>query len=299
MSSSSWSSDSLDFSSYLPSVEKNNCCPQDLSLYGYSLKNFYLMPATTNFALIVEAMTKIVEENKEMYHKSTSFSGSPYNSLGLPYMELLITSPESNGTYYVYSSTNGDNYSFTTDSSKLEYDAETTIPNPFRFYMWNSTIFNLAVEPTEQFPTEKTFKFKNALSSDIVQTMELKASTIPGTGEAYTVSTVNRNTIYIYYPSSVLYCLIDTVQRKIYVMQTGNNQKTGLHPLTPENMIFTQQLLTDLPEGFIFTCTQIGNNDTVLVVSSPSSPAQLIQDSLGNSYQLAVPQYAKVLYDGL
>lgn len=277
---------------------KEKCCPQELTLYGYSLENFYLMPPTTNVKLIAEAMAKIAKENKELYQKETTFSGAPYNSLGLPYMELLI--PAGEGLYYVYSSTNADSYFFTTDSSKLQIDNDQILQNPFRFYMWNTTIFNLAVETTDEFPSEKTFKFKNALDSNIVQRMELKASTVVGSGDPYTVSTVNRNTIYVYYPSSILYCLIDTNTKQIYVMQTGNNQKTGLHPLTPENMIFTQQLLGDsLPEGFIFTSTQLGNNDTVLVVSSPLSPAQLIQDSLGNSYQLALPEYAKVLYDAL
>lgn len=268
---------------------------RDETILGYPIQNFWLMPKETDYDLIIEAMFKIAIENQSLNGISTSFSGSPIECLGLPYMELLI--PDNTGLYYVYSSTNADSYLFTTDSSNLEIENTNIVPNPFRFYMWNSTIFNLAVQPTDEFPAEKTFKFVNG---NYKQKMELKATTTIGSGEPYSTSTVNRNTIYIYYPNSILYCIIDTNQNKIYVMQTGNNQKTGLNPLTPENMIFTQQLIKgSLPEGLIFTCTQLGPTDTVLVVSSPESPATLMQDSLGNSYQLATPEYAKILYDSL
>ena len=271
-----------------------NCEKSYGEYFGYPVVNFYLMPKGTNVNLIIKAMNKIVSENG----LNTSFTGSPIECTGLPYMELLI--PDGTGVYYVYSSTNADSYLFTTDASNLKIDNPYIITNPFRFYMWNATIFNLAVQPTNEFPSQKEFQYKNALNSTTVQKMELKATTVPNQAGAYTTSTVVRNTIYIYYPNSVLYSIVDTNTRKIYVMQTGNNQQTGTTPLTPENMIYTQQLIANsLPAGFVFLCNQLRINDTVLVVASPNSPAVLMQDSLGNSYQLADPEFASILYQSI
>lgn len=264
---------------------------------GYPIANFALMPPGTDIKLIAEGMLQIATENKKINNiDNTSFSGSPSNCVGLPYMELLIPDGTT-GTYYVYSATNGNGYLYSTDANNLAINNPRIITNPYRFYMWNTIIFNLAVTPTEKFPEMKEFTYTNG-DRTMVQKMELKATVVPNESGAYSISTVTRNTIYVYYPSSVLYALVDTTSGAIYVMQTGNNQNTGTTPLTPENMIYTQQLISStLPSGMVFLAAQLTDNQTVCIVSSPNSPATLIQDSLGNSYQLADKYYAKCLYD--
>lgn len=265
------------------------------NIYGYDTLNFKLMPPNTNKRLIIEAMSSIVRENRAN-HITTSFSGSPENSLGLPYMELLIPDPAKQ-YYCVYSATNPSGNLFTTDPSLLKIENEETLQNGFRFYMWNATIFDLSVQPTKVFPNQKNFSFKNC-GPNMVQKMILKAETIPNTAGPYIESRVIRNTIYIYYPSSFVYCLVDTNTWQIFVMQAGNNQLTGTTPLTPENMMYNQQLIASgLPTGFLFLSCQLTNDQTVLVVSSPRNPATLMQDAMGNTYQLADPYYGKVLYD--
>lgn len=247
--------------------------------------------------MIIEAIDLIVLENKTKGIESTSFAASPSNCVDLPYMELLYPDPKTKD-YYVYSATNPDGYMFTTDANNLDIKNSNVLTNPYRFYIWNSTIFNLAVETTEEFPKWKYIPYKNSKKS-IVQKMELKATTNLNLN-AYTPFTVVRNTIYVYYPSSFLYCLIDTQTDQIYVMQTGNNGSTGSTPLTSENMIYTQQLIAStLPDNMIFLFCQLLDKQTVLVVASPNKPATLIQDSLGNSYQLADRYFAKSLYGSL
>lgn len=264
---------------------------------GYPISKFALMPPGTNVKLVAEAMVQIASENKEINGiDDTSFSGGPSDCVGLPYMELLI--PDSTtGNYYVYSATNPDGYLFSTDANNLVTNNPEILTNPYRFYMWNTTIFNLAVQPTEQFPSEKEFPYTNG-DKTMVQKMFLKATTVPNQNGAYTTSTIIRNTIYVYYPSSILYALVDNKAGDIYVMQSGNNQNTGTTPLTPENMIYTQQLIAStLPAGMVFLAVQLLDDQTVCIVSSPKKPAVLMQDSLGNSYQLADKYYAKSLYD--
>ena len=260
------------------------------TIYGYPIYNFYLMPRNTNINLIIKAMSEIYTESDS----DITFSGSSENCYGLPYMELII--PNSSGTYYVYSTTNTDNYLFTTDSSKLVLENKNIETNSFRFYMWNNTIFNLSVTPTEEFPITKTFSFKN-VNNNIVQTMELKATVTPTNNQSnsYTISTVKRNTIYIYYPSTIIYCLVDSINKKIYVMQSGNNQKSSNNKLTPENMVNIETSL-NLPEGYLFLTCQIPNNETLVVLSTPKKPAEIIEDDLGNTYQLADKNYSKFLY---
>lgn len=269
----------------------------DSDYYGYPVVNFSLMPPGTDRKLIMEAMNLIILENKKN-GVSTSFSGAPSNCVGLPYMELLF--PDGNtGNYYVYSVTNGSGNLFTTDANNLVIKNPGIITNSYRFYMWNTTIFDLAIEPTNEFPKEKYIPYNDSKKS-IVQKMEMKATTVPNKNGAYTPSTVVRNTIYVYYPSSILYCLVDTQTGDIYVMQAGNNQNTGTTPLTPENMIYTQQLIADtIPDNMVFLSCQLINSQTVLVVSSPNNPATLMEDSLGNSYQLADKYFAKSLYENL
>jgi hypothetical protein len=277
--------------------------PSSRDLFGYPIANFALMQKGTDIRLIIQAMVAIVKENWTINHKTTSFNGSASNCVGFPYMELLypdFAGGDNDGqgyTYYVYSATNHDGYPFTTDASNLVIKGKGVSLNPFRFYMWNTTIFNLAVEPTDEFPSEKYIPFTNG-ARGYNQKFDLKATVIPNQNGAYTTSTVKRNTIYVYEPSTVLYCLVDTNNKLIYVMQTGNNQSTGTTPLTPENMIYNQTLIADsLPQGLLFLCAQLTNTQTVLIVSSPARDATLMQDSIGNSYQLADPHYAKVLYD--
>lgn len=261
--------------------------------FGYPIVNFSLMPPGTNIELIKEAMMQIVRQNKVINDVSTTFNSGAINCLGLPYMEILI--PDSDGQYYVYSSTNVNNYLFCTDGESLDVNEPNAIVNDKRFYMWNTTIFNNAIEPSGRFTSQKEFKFAN---STLTQIMDLKAKVTPSSGGAYTTSTIVRNTIYVYYPNSFLYMLVDMKKREIYVMQSGNNENTGTTPLTPENMIYTQQLIKDsLPEDFAFVTTQLNNKTTVCVVASPNNPAVLMTDSLGNSYQLADRYYASALYE--
>lgn len=264
-------------------------------IYGYPISNLALMPPGTDILLILKAMSKIVKENKCINGiENTKFTGTQLYSSGIPYMELLI--PDSNSEdFYVYSTTNNKGYMFTNDASLIEKRNPRAIENSFRFYMWDTTIFNLAVNPTDDFPEKKFFKYKNGNGLP-VQEMFLKAKTIAAQEEPYTTKEIIRNTIYIYYPNSAIYCLVDTINNRIYAMQTGNNQKTGTTPLTPENIMYTQQLIT-LPPGFLFLCTQLSGSETVLCVSSPGSPAVLMQDTIGNSYQLTDPFFAKPLYD--
>lgn len=263
---------------------------------GYPISKFASMPPATDIKMIAKAMLKISNENKEINGINyTSFGGSSINLIDVPYMELLIPD-DSNEKYYVYSSTNGDGRLFTTNSNELVIEDSRIFQNPFRFYVLNSIIFNLSVETTEQFPETKEFSFKNGT---VKQQMELRAATVPSQDGAYVPTTISRNTIYVYYPGTTVYTLVDTKTSNIYVMQTGNNQKVT-NPLTYNNMINIQLTLSDtLPEGMLFLSSQIPDDQTVCVVSSPKYPAVLMQDVLGNSYQLADKEYAKCLYDSL
>jgi len=254
--------------------------------YGFDTKNFYLMPPNTNKTMIMQALNDIVVENPNV-----SFNSSAVNCYNLPYIEFLY--PENDGYYYVYSSSNGYGYLYTTNNTYLVYDDNIKV-NPFRFYMWGFSVFNLEIEPTINYPIEKNIKFKT--KNNFYQKMFLKAKTsIDNNTFPYVETIVYRETVYVYYPSYMIYCLVDVKMEKIYIMQSGNNQLTKETPLTYSNMIFNLNYL-NLPPNFLFLTVQLNNTQTICVVSTLNEPAILIQDNMYNTYQFTNKKYSEFLY---
>jgi hypothetical protein len=215
---------------------------------------------------------------------TTEFVISNIDSQSSPYIELIYPDYITQ-TNYVYTSTNTDNYFFTTLGDKLIVPESDVYKNEKRFYVWNFTIKSPNVVYTDKYPEYKCIPLKNAVNVNQIQ--KLVATTPIVSTLTYQETIVNRSTIYIYRSGTLVFFLIDTINKKIYAMQTATS---SIDP----NIIFEQlyvlnEKLINLPSGWIYTYTQIANGSCLLVYATPNN-------ELGNSYQYVYPEYNEFIY---
>lgn len=245
-------------------------------------------------------MKLIVSENNY-----TCFHNSNLYSIGEPYMEIFFQDHTYN-FQYIYSTSNSINSLSTItrdqiNSSSLPNDV---LYNDDRFYMWDTTILSSVSQENDEY---KSTIYVSIVNSDVKQRLDLKAKISVGNQPIYTDISVIRNTIYVYYPSTVIYSLVDSINKKIYVMQSGTNQvlfpysgnqRILSHPLTYNNMASITKYLK-LPVGMSFMMVKISDNSTLIVYSSSKNNAIIMQDNLRNTYQYVEERYGRFLYDQL
>lgn len=239
---------------------------------------------------ILNLMKQTIIENNSL-GLTTNFNISNIDSQSLPYIELLYPDYKTQ-TYYVYSSTNTDNYFYTVLGNELVVQESDVYKNEKRFYVWNYTIKSPNVVYTNEYPQYKYIPFKNA--NNVYQIQDLIATTPIISTATYQETTVERNTIYVYRSGTLAFFLIDTINKKIYAMQTAT---TATDPnITFEQLYLLNEKLLNVPSGWIYTYTQIADGSCLLVYATPNNPAYLVQDELGNSYQYVYPKYNEFIY---
>lgn len=215
------------------------------------------------------------------------------------YFELLI--PDSvNGIYYDYVSVSNEQTTISTSDLYLE-DIEGVMVNDKRFNMFDMNVVAVQeFENTEEFPLYKYINFANP--NDKTKKMDvkvklLKLTTLVVESEDYYVEKqVDRTSLFIYFPYTCVYLLIDSINKKIYCMQslTNNGDKEDV---TPDNIIYLGNKLT-LPEGWLFTICNL--SDKCLMLSSNiDHRAKVVNDSYGNSYQYVRNEEALFLYESV
>jgi len=207
------------------------------------------------------------------------------------YLELLIPSniPNNVNVYNNFSLKNEINTVVGTDLYII--DPNISI-NDKRVWVMDRQI-QLTTEPPSGIPSYISVPFNN--NKYLTTKLKWTATTTNSSGIPYNEIPVQRKTIFVYYPSTTIFLLVNhniNGQIKIYVMQSINNQND-----LNINILNAQYLSTKLilPSGWIFSTMNL-DKDTYLKVIS-TDVAFLVSDSLGNSYQYLEPKYCSWIYE--
>lgn len=240
----------------------------------------------------------------------------------------LLYQEASTGTYYDYVSTDDSVQSINADNYKwnvLEPGISAIIRNDKRFFTINQTYaLDEKIAKLPYFPAIKYVPliYTNGDEVGISSPLKLVTTLTSLSSTKYTESVINRTSAFVYEPNNVMFLLIDTINKKIYVMQTWtNNTPTTLTPppnffyVSPANIIdpntnffYFTSLLTDeavvgqanlLPPGWVFTQCSLNSQSMVLLMTNPEKGwfAKVISDGLGSNYQYIREEEAPFLYD--
>lgn len=260
--------------------------------YGFDLTTFNCMPKNVDRVKIMSSLLEIVEDDTSNNLK-VDFSTSNYFMLNSPYIELLYFDIKTN-QFYVYSTNTGEFNLITSNGKNIILTDSNVIVNGSRKYMWDAAIKSSTITTTEEFPLIKNFSYINDFTGTQLK-MKLIAKVTSTIADAYETNSISRSNNYIWYPGSMIYCLVDGNTNSIYIMQSVNNTNTNLN-LSSFNCEIISDELT-LPKNWQFLYVKIPDNETVVVVSTSLSPVKLITDSMGNSYQYVNKEYNEFLYD--
>jgi hypothetical protein len=211
-------------------------------------------------------------------------NGSIRNNI---YMELFY--PSKNPiVYYVYSTYSLKNQISTVVASDLDIPNYIII-NDKRIWVMDRIII-FPEELPEGIISVISFPFKN--NNNINCNLRYAATLFVINQDLYSEVKVNRNSMFIYYPETTVFMLINKSNlTKIYIMfALSNTIDTNLNT-------FNAQYLNsklDLPEGWLFTTMTLDNNTYLKVVAKDF--ATVIKDNLNNTYQYLEPKYAPWLY---
>jgi len=251
------------------------------------------MPQNVDRRKIMQTLNTIVNDDTKN-NISVDFTVGNFKNKNTQYMELLYPDPKTNN-FYVYSPTNSEGLLFTSLLSNLDLTNENVLENGLRVYMWDTAIISESVVPTEEFEKTKYVPYNNDINN-IKCALDLKATVSMDTPPNYEVMNITRSNNYIWYPGTIVYCLVDGNSNSIYAMQSLNNTNTGSTPLSAYNAEYVSKLI-ELPTGWKFLCCQLSNEQTLVIYSSSKKTANLVIDSLSNSYQYVDPEYNEFLYN--
>ena len=228
----------------------------------------------------------------------------------MPYWEILYPDYYTQ-TYYDYVST--ENSIQTTIGSDLYLEEEGEIVlNDKRLYMTDmSIIFHEDEENSEQFPLYKYLQYRNpnyvpySVNTTDSKTLDLyvqlkKMTTLSmlQSSELYTEKQVDRTSVFIFYPKTTVYLLINTINKKIYCMQTMTNQTKEGTTINETNLIYLKHKL-NLPNGWMYSLCMMDKDTYLILVSDKNHRAKVINDDFNNSYQYIRPEEAPFLYKGI
>lgn len=235
----------------------------------------------------------IIYENAVLGIK-TDFNevSDPYNR---PYIELLY--PDiSNRQYVTYVSTNNENYLYSVLGDDIEYDDPNVNVENERCFIVNKYIVvrpTLNVDP-EIFPETKYLKIKD---TEMYQVMSIGV-TVPFVippAQAYQTTMINRSFIHIYYSGTIVYLLVDTIGKKIYIMQSYTLEIDK--NLNPTSLYILKKKLVSMPPGFTYMVLTVKPESCLVAAGTITSyPSYLMRDELGNSYNYLYPDLNPNLY---
>lgn len=230
---------------------------------------------------------------------------------GSPYLELLILT--NTDVVNVYNNFGIKNELNTMVGGDLDINDPKIIINDKRVWVMDRQIV-LIPDPPINTPSYITVPFKK--NKCLTTKLKWVATVTKVSGaKPYNEITVNRKSIFVYYPLRTLFLLVNNTcnnsskiecltnvlftnktcnnlsQIKIYVMQSINNQ------IDPNiNLLNAQYLSTKLtlPPGWIFSTINLDTDTYLKVVST--NKAYVLGDSLGNTYQYLDPKYCPWIY---
>lgn len=152
-----------------------------------------------------------------------------------------------------------------------ENGAQTAILNGPRYWTLDGFVRGALVDGAV-----KTF---GAIAMRQAGAIDLTLVEAQGTAAPYTPRTIQRSTVVRFAAGRPVYELVDD-QGRVFVMQSYSTQTT---PQTTESLA-TLGARLKLPAGWMFRSRVI---DQDLLVTAVNDRAQVLQDDVGNSYQLA------------
>ncbi len=226
----------------------------------------------------------------EAFNYDISYTGDGLIERNNCYMELFVPTNTKN-LYNVYSTAALKNYFVTSDAGNVIIEDPRIFVNEKRRWMMDK-IYQLINDIPQNTPLYIQVKFSNY--PKIGCPLKWVAQITPSDGNPYTISEIQRKTIWVYEPNKPVYLLINFIDNNpnIYVMQSLNIK--NYENLSINNVDYIGKFL-NLPENWIWT-SMILDNETYLKVVSVGT-AYLTTDTLGNSYQYLDPKYAPWLYE--
>jgi hypothetical protein len=243
-----------------------------------------------------------------------------------PFWELLFQSSETH-IYYDYVSTtdsvqniDADNYNW----NVLEPGVSAIIRNDKRYFMYNQSYVLKENISTVLFPPTKYIPLidKNGTELGISSPLKLTTTLTSLSSGRYIESIINRTSAFVYEPDNTVFMLIDTINKKIYAMQTwtNNTPTTEVPPpdfftVSPGNLLdpntnfgYYYSILQDetiigvenvIPPGWCFTQCYLGSESMIVLMANPEKNwyAKVVTDGLGNNYQYIREEEAPFLYD--
>jgi hypothetical protein len=211
---------------------------------------------------------------------------SPYNR---PYIELLYPDDESE-QFITYISLNSANYTYTIIADELEIEPG-VLSSEQRCFVYNSAY--IVPVNLEKYPQKKIIKIKG---TNFYQQMNI-GIIVPflAPESRYSEVLVYRSSIYVYDSGTIVYLLVDTINQKIYVMQSYSFYLNSDANLT--SLYILSKKLVNMPEGFIYVILTVKPGACLIAVSTITTyPAITITDELDNTYQYLYPTFNPQLY---
>jgi hypothetical protein len=270
----------MSFINNLIALNKKNIVNQDTILLQYIYNLFNNKDLNINYLVLTpNSLNKSIRNNSFM-ELLTSNGGTSYNS-------YIVTENS-------FLSVIGNDVEFPTGA----------IINPRRYL-----VHDLAVLYDENIDN-KTYDYFPLKRNPLIKTKFQFYTTldIPGGAEPYVLRDVNKISMAIYYPNTMVYFLIDVNPStklndygvNIYVM---TNYTTRVYPLNDTILPTLQNILVDstivgnftLPSSMSFISMNL-NSETYLNAVT-TSVAYNIYDGLYNIYTYLDPYYAKFVYN--
>ena len=237
-----------------------------LKLAGKNLKEY-----------CIENKKKILISNKT----DQSIRGNPY---------IEINYDRGDGTMYVYNSNYVKNQLCAGLYSQLNTGDDILSISDKRFYMMDLQIYAIVDDINPDFLFYKQYEFiENTNISEIFQ--KKGYSTYDST--LYFENTLHRQSVWVYYPSTIVYCLVQKNPLKIYAMQTYSNQYDT--SINPTNLSYLAEKLI-LPDGWIYSYICLDKKTYLCVPTNTEGEAFAVTDNLYNTYQYIDETYAPWLY---
>jgi hypothetical protein len=254
---------------------------------------------------------QIVPSTANLFLTNQSTSSTRFS----PYMELIFQIEETDTSYAIYNTflkyvSEDVAYVETHDASQLiippksDYYYALIYVNDKRYYTCDQQIYYGYTSSTTG-PDTLYFKYKN--NQKAICKLPNGNAVTPSSGGAYTVSDVNRNSIFTYYSGTTVYLLIDfnnslntTYGFTIFIMQSYTTQ---IYPVTSNNLTELAPVLENqeivgsgntIPSNFVYSYLILPKNITLQAVSVET--AYLIQDGLNNSYVYLDPSFSNTIY---
>lgn len=246
--------------------------------------NFY----TANCDALINYYKQLITYENTLIGIDTVFNKiyDPYNR---PYIELLY--PDNiTQNFITYISLNDNNYVFTIVADELELETD-VIASEQRCFVYNDAY--IVPVSLENYPQIKNLKIKG---TNLYQQMKIAISVPFGEPpKFYQEMKVYRSSIYIYNSGTNVYVISDTINKKIYVMQSYTFKHYPQSNLT--SLYLLREKLVNMPEGFTYCILTVKPNTCLIAVTTITTyPAILISDELDNTYQYLYPEFNPQIY---